>query len=92
MRIGRKPGFRRPGRPAIFAARLPGGMALLHPRHQDPYMFETSLVMLGRSIQPIPFGTIDGQPTDLFFLICCRISLVSHSGLSGFLLFFLGTC
>jgi PTS system nitrogen regulatory IIA component len=48
------------------------GIALLHPRHHDPYMFASSFVVLGRTIQPIHAGAQDGKPTDLFFLICCQ--------------------
>jgi len=48
------------------------GIALLHPRHHDPYMFADSFVVLGRTIQPIYAGAHDGKPTDLFFLICCQ--------------------
>jgi PTS system nitrogen regulatory IIA component len=48
------------------------GIALLHPRHHDPYMFADSFVVLGRTIQPIHAGAQDGKPTDLFFLICCQ--------------------
>lgn len=51
---------------------VPGGLAFLHPRAQQPYRFETSFLMLGRTIQPIHFGAPDGQPTDLFFLLCCQ--------------------
>ena len=50
---------------------IPGGLALLHSRNPDSYLFETSFLALGRSIQQIPFGAPDGQPTDLFFLIGC---------------------
>jgi PTS system nitrogen regulatory IIA component len=48
------------------------GVALLHPRHHDPYMFASSFVVLGRTIQPIHAGAHDGKPTDIFFLICCQ--------------------
>lgn len=48
------------------------GIALLHPRHHDPYMFASSFIVLGRTIQPIHAGAQDGKPTDLFFLICCQ--------------------
>jgi excisionase family DNA binding protein len=49
---------------------VPGGLAFLHPRAQQPYRFEASFLVLGRTIQPIHFGAPDGQPTDLFFLLC----------------------
>ena len=51
---------------------VPGGAAFLHPRQQQPYLFQSSFLVLGRTIQPIHFGSPDGQPTDLFFLICCQ--------------------
>ena len=50
---------------------VPGGVAFLHPRQQQPYLLEASFLVLGRTLQPIHFGAPDGQPTDLFFLLCC---------------------
>ena len=51
---------------------MPGGFALPHPRAHEPYLFETSFIVVGRPIQEIHFGAPDGQPTYLFFLICCQ--------------------
>jgi mannitol/fructose-specific phosphotransferase system IIA component (Ntr-type) len=34
-------------------------------------LFESSFIVLGRTIQPIPFGAPDGRATDLFFLVGC---------------------
>jgi len=51
---------------------MPGGFALPHPRSHEPYLFETSFIVVGRPIQEIHFGAPDGQPTYLFFLICCQ--------------------
>lgn len=51
---------------------LPGGFALLHARHLAPYRFEGSFIVLGRTIQAVPFGAPDGRPTRLFFLLCCQ--------------------
>jgi PTS system nitrogen regulatory IIA component len=59
-------------REALCSTGLAGGLALLHPRHHQPYMFEASFMVVGRSTQQIPFGAVDGQPSDLFFLICCQ--------------------
>jgi nitrogen PTS system EIIA component len=59
-------------REALCSTGLPGGLALLHPRHHQPYMFESSFIVLGRPVQEIPFGASDGRPTDLFFLVCCQ--------------------
>ena len=46
------------------------GVALLHPRFHDPYMFEESFVAYGRSDRPVFFGAPDGEGTRHFFLIC----------------------
>jgi len=46
------------------------GVALLHPRFHDPYMFESSFIAYGRSERPIFFGASDGEGTRHFFLIC----------------------
>jgi PTS system nitrogen regulatory IIA component len=59
-------------REALCSTGLPGGLALLHPRHHQPYMFESSFMVLGRAVQEIHFGAPDGRPTHLFFLICCQ--------------------
>ena len=54
-----------------WSTALPGGFALPHPRHHDPYLFDESFLIVGRTIQEIHFGAPDGQPTYVFFLICC---------------------
>lgn len=59
-------------RERLCSTALAGGIALLHPRNHEPYMFDDSFIALGRTIQPIPFGSPDGATTDLFFLICCQ--------------------
>ncbi len=59
-------------REALCSTALPGGLALLHARHYDAYRFESSFIVIGRTIQAIPFGAPDGKPTRLFFLICCQ--------------------
>jgi mannitol/fructose-specific phosphotransferase system IIA component (Ntr-type) len=51
---------------------MPGGVAFLHPRQQQPYLLQSSFMVLGRTIQPIHFGAPDDRPTDLFFLLCCQ--------------------
>jgi mannitol/fructose-specific phosphotransferase system IIA component (Ntr-type) len=59
-------------RERLCSTALPEGIALLHPRHHAPYMFEDSFIVLGRAVHPLPFGAPDGKTTDLFFLICCQ--------------------
>ena len=48
-----------------------GGVALLHPRYHDPYLFQETFLALGRAVRPVFYGAQDGTATDLFFLICC---------------------
>ena len=59
-------------REALCSTAMPGGFALPHLRTQEPYLFETSFIVAGRPIQAIHFGAPDGEPTQLFFLICCQ--------------------
>jgi PTS system nitrogen regulatory IIA component len=59
-------------REQLCSTALPGGIALLHARHHDAYLVERSFIVLGRTFQSIPFGAPDGQPTRLFFLVCCQ--------------------
>lgn len=59
-------------RESLYSTALPGGLALLHARHHTDYRFEGSFIVLGRTIQPVPFGAPDGRPTRLFFLVCCE--------------------
>jgi nitrogen PTS system EIIA component len=59
-------------REKMCSTALAGGMAILHPQHHLPYLSDDSFVMLARTVQPIPFGSPDGQTTDIFFLVCCQ--------------------
>jgi len=59
-------------REELCSTALPGGLALLHARHHAPYRFESSFIVLGRTVQGVPFSAPDGRPTRLFFLICCQ--------------------
>jgi len=59
-------------REALCSTALPGGLALLHARFHTEYRFEGSFVVVGRTVQAVPFGAPDGRPTQLFFLICCQ--------------------
>ncbi len=56
-------------REQMCSTALAGGIALLHAKNHVPYLSEDSFVVLGRTIQPVPFGSPDGQTTDLFFLL-----------------------
>ena len=58
-------------REELCSTALPGGIALLHPRHHHEYLFEESFIVLGRAAHPVPFGAPDGKLTDIFFLVCC---------------------
>jgi PTS system nitrogen regulatory IIA component len=49
-----------------------GGLALPHPRSHEPYLFSSSFLVVGRTMQEIHFGAPDGHPTSLFILICCQ--------------------
>lgn len=59
-------------REELCSTALPGGFAVPHLRAQEPYLFETSFIVVGRPIQEIHFGAPDGEPTHLFFLLCCQ--------------------
>jgi excisionase family DNA binding protein len=59
-------------REALCSTALPGGLALLHPRQQQSFRFEGSFLVLGRTVQSIPYGASDGHASRLFFLICCE--------------------
>ncbi len=56
-------------REELCSTGIPGGLALLHARNPESYLFEALFLALGRTIQEIPFGAPDGQPTNLFFLL-----------------------
>jgi len=59
-------------RERLCSTALPGGMALLHPRSPDPFISEDSFIVMGRTVQSLPFGAPDGGTTDLFFLLCSQ--------------------
>lgn len=59
-------------REELCSTAMPGGVAFLHPRQVQPDLFHASFLALGRTIQPIHFGSPDGLPTHLFFLLCCQ--------------------
>ncbi len=59
-------------REELCSTALPGGLAVLHPRHHSPHLVLSSILVVGRTIQGIPFGAPDGTATYLFFLLCCQ--------------------
>jgi PTS system nitrogen regulatory IIA component len=59
-------------REKLCSTALSGGVAILHGQHHEPYQSEDSFLVLGRTVQPIPFGAPDGKNTDIFFLMCCQ--------------------
>ncbi len=59
-------------REKLCSTALSGGLALLHPRNHEPYMFEDSFVVIGKTVADVPFGSPDRSTTDVFFLICCQ--------------------
>lgn len=56
----------------VCSTAMPGGFALLHPEHHEPYMFEDSFIVVGKTIKALPFNAPDGCMTDVFFMICCQ--------------------
>jgi len=58
-------------REAFSSTALPGGIALLHPHHPDPYLIVEPFMLVSRNLRPVWFGAEDDTPTDLFCLVCC---------------------
>lgn len=58
-------------REAFSSTALPGGIALPHPHHQDPYLIMEPFMLIARARKPVWFGAEDDAATDLFCLICC---------------------
>lgn len=56
-------------REALCSTALPGGVALVHPRHPLPAALGAPLLVIGRTLAPVDFGAADGEPTQLFFLV-----------------------
>jgi len=59
-------------REEICPTSLPGGIALLHCRHHEPFRFDGSFIVFGRTMQDIMFSAPDGRATKFFFLLCCQ--------------------
>jgi mannitol/fructose-specific phosphotransferase system IIA component (Ntr-type) len=58
-------------REALCSTGLVNGVAIVHPRHHDPYLACESFLVLARAAGAIHFGAPDGRPTDIFFLLVC---------------------
>jgi excisionase family DNA binding protein len=58
-------------REAVSSTALPGGIALPHPHHPDPYLVTEPFMLIARTRKPIWFGAEDDSPTDIFCLVCC---------------------
>jgi len=57
-------------REAAASTAIGEGVALLHPRFHDPYLFEESFIAYARSARPVFFGAPEGEGTRHFFLVC----------------------
>ena len=59
-------------REKAFSTGLPGGVAIPHPRNVKEMRLTASHLVVGRSMEGIPFGAMDGGRTYLFFLLCAN--------------------
>ena len=59
-------------REELCSTGLGNGVAIIHPRHHDPYLATESFLLLARAAHPGHFGAPDGKPTDLFFVLVCQ--------------------
>jgi len=59
-------------REELCSTGLGNGVAIIHPRHHDPYLATESFLLLARAAHPVPFGAPDGRPTDIFFVLVCQ--------------------
>lgn len=62
-------------RESVSSTALPGGIALPHPHHPDPYLIMEPFMLIARTQKPIWFGADDDAPTDIFCLVCCGENL-----------------
>jgi len=46
------------------------GVAIPHPEIHPPYLFLESFMIVAKTISFIPFGSLDGEKTDIFFMPC----------------------
>lgn len=56
-------------REALCSTALPGGVAVVHPRRPVPTAVQDTLLVFGRTGQPVAFGAENGESTQLFFLL-----------------------
>lgn len=57
-------------REEVASTAIGAGIAFLHPRFHDPYLFQETFIAYGRSERIIFFGAPNGEGTRHFFLIC----------------------
>lgn len=57
-------------REEVASTAIGGGVALLHPRFHEAYVFEETFVAYGRCERPVFFGATNGEGTRHFFLVC----------------------
>lgn len=56
-------------RERLWSTALPGGFAICHPRRPAPHILRRTVLATLKTVEPVPFGAEDDQPTRLFFLI-----------------------
>lgn len=59
-------------REEMCSTALPNGIALPHPRQPMPYVSAEPFICVARLPKGIGFGSVYGDLTQLFFLICCH--------------------
>ncbi len=59
-------------REEVSSTALPGGIALPHPHHPDPYLISEPFILIARARKAVWYGAEDDSPTDLFCLVCCN--------------------
>ncbi len=56
-------------REELVSTAIGNGVALLHSRHFHPSKVNKPSILVGKSIKPIEFDSIDNQPVNLFFML-----------------------
>jgi mannitol/fructose-specific phosphotransferase system IIA component (Ntr-type) len=56
-------------REQLHSTGIGDGVALPHARNALVGLVDRPVIVFGRSVQGIPFGAIDGEPSKLFFLL-----------------------